>query len=161
MSVGSNIDGVAIAAWNTRHPAPGVMEEDEAVAQLTISDISFPMPTAQSLKAVLALTKTLAKNTPPLNGGIRQSEGAFALSERDSTSRESLPNSCERCETIKTDNTQTLYNCLARIKEMETDIMKAKEALETAKRFYAKKSRPPTPAYLVEALAALEKYGEK
>lgn len=45
--------------------------------------------------------------------------------------------------------------------QMLADIMKAKEALETAKRFYARKSRPPTPAYLLEAIAALEKYGEK
>lgn len=32
----------------------------------------------------------------------------------------------------------------------------ALEALHTAKRFYAKKSNPPAPAYLLEAIAALE-----
>lgn len=37
-----------------------------------------------------------ATETAPLNGGIRQMVGASALSSLNSTSRESLPNSCER-----------------------------------------------------------------
>ncbi len=41
----------------------------------------------------------LVGNTPPLNGGIRQSMEAAASICSNSTSRESLPNSCERCVT--------------------------------------------------------------
>ncbi len=57
--------------------------------------------------------------------------------------------------TIKTDNTQALYNALAVIEQQREVMQKALEALETAKRFYAKKSKPPTPAYLLEAIDLL------
>jgi len=41
-------------------------------------------------------------------------------------------------------------------REKQREVMqKALEALETAKRFYAKKSKPPTPAYLLEAIDLL------
>jgi len=44
-----------------------------------------------------AKAESRARNTLPLNGGIRQVAEPSDSAPLDSTSRESLPNSCERC----------------------------------------------------------------
>jgi len=61
--------------------------------------------------------------------------------------------------TIKTDNTQALYNCLAKIKGMQADIMKAKEAL-SKERYNVDKDFYTLVHAVDNALAAIEKYGD-
>lgn len=74
--------------------------EDEAVRVMAEAmwDSGLSSPPNHYYQDARKAYRALAKNTPPLTGGIRQHDEASASSIIDSTSRESLPNSCERCE---------------------------------------------------------------
>lgn len=89
------------------------------------------------------------------NGGVAVPNAAFIAHAPQMASLIAQLWQERQSATIKTDNTQALYNALAVIEQQRAVMQKALEALETAKRFYAKKSKPPTPAYLLEAIDLL------
>lgn len=103
----------------------GVMGEDDWNKQVEAVwaaikphlGLDFNYNTNKVLIADAAIS-ALAKNTPPLNGGIGQHDEASASSIIDSTSRESLPNSCERCVPYSDAQVRALVEALEACKEL-------------------------------------------
>jgi len=87
--------------WNTRAtPA----EPDAELVERVAEAIYLMKPHQLTHGQMDTVRRVLASlpNTTPLNGGIRQRAGASAPDTGNSTSRESLPNNCERGASLPT-----------------------------------------------------------
>jgi len=149
-----------IKEWNTRHPAPGVME-DEAVEIMiraywnspfsastgrTFDEMDDEPFKAEMRAGMRDVYRALAKNTPPLNGGTCSLSEPRLAEAFHGFAGVGGQNNCERCV------------------QMLADIMKAREAFKDiayAKSYTVHNKPMKLVEIAMQALAALEKYGEK